>query len=145
MGLTGDQWRFIAARLLTKTDLDAAVQVGIAAGTVTNWKAEEDGEFKREYEAAFADGVHVAKSYTRKLLGKAAKALDDALDAKDGRLIDHKSRLKAVELVFKTHGLLREKFEVTPDLSGLSDEDLLRLNGLLNRVSGGTGEVATGN
>lgn len=138
MGLTAIQWQFIAARLLAGTDKEAAEQVGIHQTRVSDWKAEQT-EFAAEYEAAFSDGVHVAKSYTRKLLGKAAKVLDDALDAKFGRAPDQKARLKAVELIFKTHGLLREKVEWTPNLSELSDEELLTLERVLGRLTPAAG------
>ena len=134
MGLTAIQWQFIAARLLAATDKEAAEQVGIHPTRIADWKAEQP-EFAQEYEAAFTDGVHVAKSYTRKLLGKAAKVLDDALEAKFGRVPDQKARLKAVELLFKTHGMLRERVEWTPNLSELSDEELLTLERVLGRIT----------
>ena len=132
MTLSAEQWTFIACRLLAKTDTEAAQSVGIHPATVYGWK-REDPEFLQQYEAAFTDGVEVAKGYTRKLLGKAAQRLNEGLDAtkvvalevvgeydENGKRVyeeravsDHKSRLEAVKLLFQTHSLLVTKAEIT--------------------------------
>ncbi len=112
MGLTAQQWQFIAARLLTSTDYEAAEQLGIDKNTPSRWKRDSE-EFAQEYEASFRDGVDVAKKYTRKQLGKAADVLRQQLEAKDKREPDNFARLKAVEILFKSHGILADKHVVT--------------------------------
>jgi hypothetical protein len=77
MGLSADQWRFIAARLVANSDKEAAESVGMSVGNMYNWKL--DPEFKAEYTAAFTDGVHVAMELSRQNLGKAANALAEGL------------------------------------------------------------------
>ncbi len=113
MSLTTSQWRFIAARLLTSTDKEAAEQIKISPVTVAGWK-QESPEFSAEYLASFTDGVNVAKSYTRKLLGKAAQRLGEALDAldPDSGAPAWKYRLQAAEVLLKAHGLLRDKVDI---------------------------------
>jgi hypothetical protein len=130
--LTADQWRFIAARLLAKTDKEAAEQVGINPQTASNWK-QESAEFKTAYEDAFADAVSVAKGYTRALLGKASERLSEALDAtktvevqlkstvewdkrkhfEEITVPDWKARLDAAKLILQAQGVLQDRLDVT--------------------------------
>jgi DNA-binding XRE family transcriptional regulator len=135
MSLSGEQHKFIAARLLAKTDDEAAKEVGVSATTVYRWK-REDEEFLRAYEASFTDGIEVAKNYTRKLLGKMARNYDEMLDAtkpialkvlmqnQDGKVEatgeqeiikvpDWKTRAVASEAVGKIHGLFVHKTELS--------------------------------
>lgn len=117
--LTTLQLRFLAARLLSATDIEAAAQVKCAAQTVWNWK-QECPEFLAEYQAVFADGVDLAKTYSRRLLGKAAQRLDEALDATKVVSVgmrqvvepDHRIRIDAAKLLFQAHGLLTERIDI---------------------------------
>lgn len=120
MALSAEQWKFIAARLVSSTDKAAASIAGVADATVSRWKSEQP-DFAAEYEAAFTDGIHVAQEYTRKLLGQAAVTLGESLTAErpgpqGSSVPDQQARLKAVELLFRTHNLLSEKRDV--NLSG---------------------------
>lgn len=133
MGLSAKQWQFLAARQMSETDKEAAEQVHIRPPTVAHWKAKS-AEFTAQYEVSFRDGVRLARDYTRQMLGKAAQRLDEALDAAaDEGAIDHRSRLKAIEIAFKTHRLLTDRVEWTPDLSGISDQELQILERLFGR------------
>lgn len=136
MGLTAQQWRFIAARLTSSSDKEAAEQVGVRPQQVYEWKYESP-EFRQAYEAAFADGVHVAMEMCRQALGEAAATLREGLTAMDARgRPDWSARMAAVKLLFQSHGLLREKREITGadggaiqvrqalDLAALTDEEL---------------------
>lgn len=112
MGLTGNQWQFIARRLVSSTDKEAAEVVGLRPQTVSEWK-RDCPEFVREYEAAFTDGVHVAQEITRQHLGRAAMVLAEGLDARQGRKPDYASRLASAKAVLQSHGLLRDRVEHT--------------------------------
>jgi len=112
MGLTGLQWRFIANRLTTSTDQEAAEITGVAPATVSRWKSGSL-EFAEQYETSFRDGVHVAMEIARQNLGKAANTLADALEAKDGRNPDYQARIAAAKLLFQSHGLLKDKVDLT--------------------------------
>jgi predicted metal-dependent phosphotriesterase family hydrolase len=129
MGLTADQWRFISERLVRGSDKEAAASINVPVQTVYNWKCN-DAEFAHQYEAAFADGVHVAIEITRQNLGRAAQTLTQGLDAtklvdlevigsgEKGRQFverevpDWKARLEAVKILFQSHGLLKDKVDV---------------------------------
>lgn len=144
MALTGLQWKFISARLLARTDDEAASKVGVHPSTVTAWKREET-EFLAEYTAAFRDGVRVAQEYSRKLLGTATQRLQEALDAtipgETGKpLPDHRVRIEAARTLYRAHGLQLTRQEhsgpgggpiqhqdATPDLAEYTDDELRQI------------------
>lgn len=151
--LSAQQLLFLANRLVSKTDKDAAIATGVHPTRVADWKTE-DPEFAAEYEAAFSDGIKLAQNITRQHLGIAATRLAEGLDAtktigvrvegehtdkgapvyQDVTVPDHTARLKAVELMFKAHGLLLDRTEHSIDLSNMTDEELLLLERLIGRT-----------
>jgi hypothetical protein len=148
MTLTAQQWRFLALRLVSKTDTEAARELGIAENTPANWKGN-DPEFAREYEACFRDGVHVAQEIARRNLGRAADTLCSALGATTtSGQPNWRARLEAARLLLQTHGLLRDRQELSGpgggpiqhkmneplDLTRLSDAELAALERLVERA-----------
>lgn len=124
MALSALQWKLIAARLVAKTDKEAAERCDIVAQTVADWK-REDSEFAREYNAAFEDGVHVAKEIARQNLGQAAMTLTEGLKAMTSDGPDWKARLRAAELLLKSHGLLTDKVDANVALAlSVTGDDL---------------------
>ena len=112
MGLSVEQWKFIAARLTCKTDVEAAKIVGVHRNTPANWKAE-DKEFAAALETAAQDGVHVAQEIMRQHLGEAAAELVTHLKANKTDDADYGTRQTAITTMFKTHGVLVDRRDIT--------------------------------
>jgi len=112
MGLSTEQWKFIAARLTCNTDGEAAKLAGVHAKTPSNWKASNP-EFAAALETAAQDGVHVAQEIMRQHLGEAAAELVTHLKANKTDDADYGTRQTAITTMFKTHGVLVDRRDIT--------------------------------
>jgi hypothetical protein len=140
MGLSILQTRFLAARMHTKTDGEAAELASINQGTVSGWKAE-DPEFAEAYEQMRLEPVKLARAMAAEQLGHVINRLVEASDAEkpvmvvigqkrgegtapvmgeDGKpeqtvigVPDWKTRLAATEQLGKIHGLFINRTEST--------------------------------
>ena len=134
MGLTASQWQFIARRLVSGTDVEAAEAIGVRRQTISEWK--QIPEFLAEYEAAFKDGVHVALEITRQNLGKAAMVLTDGLEANKSDRADYQTRINSAKTIFQAHGLCKQTSELKADVN---------ISGGLRIDIGGDGAIEPGN
>jgi hypothetical protein len=76
--LTWQQLQFLARRLLNTTDADAAREIGVAPETVCRWKTDNQS-FKAKYEELGRDGVELAKTMIRSLMGDAVAVLGESM------------------------------------------------------------------
>ena len=119
-GLQPDQNQFLAHRLRSRSDREAAASAHIAIGRIEAWK-QRDQAFMRAYRELGSDGVKLAQRITREDLGMAAIVLREGLTAtrlivvskRDIREVpDWKSRHEAAELILKIHGVLTAKIDI---------------------------------
>jgi len=113
--LTSKQRQYLAIRVLTSTDAEAAREANVAPATVARWKGEP--EFLVAYDAVFTDAVTTAIGHLRQTTALAALRITEALNAEreDGSP-DWQTRLKASELVLKGSGTWTERLHVRADL-----------------------------
>lgn len=114
MALAVNQLRFLARRLIAKTDEEAADRVGVAGRTVRDWK-QTDPEFKARYEALGDDGIELARDILRHHLGEAAVVLAEGMQATDRGKPDHQTRITAAKAMLAGLGVLTEKRQISGD------------------------------
>lgn len=112
--LTINQQRFLAERLLTSTDEDAAQKCEMTADSVRRWK-RDCAEFVEAYQKLGSDGIELALDILRQHLGKMSITLTEAVEAMDGRKPDWQTRLAAIRIAFQSHGILRERRVIEGD------------------------------
>ena len=148
--LTSNQWGWIAARTCAGSDREACDTLGISQDMVGDWKHQP--EFLKELDQAGRDTVRLAREMARSYIGEAMRlAIDMARNAtkvtSTGRETpDNANRMRAIELLSNVNSLIVSRSEVSgpdggpiastwgPDLSGLSDEELAQLRGLLAKA-----------
>ena len=100
-GLTWRQKQFLACRLLSDYDKEAAEKAGVALRTVQSWKLE-DAEFREAYNALGSGGLELASRMIADLMGEAAAELRRLMSSDRDSV-----RLKAAELVLTLGGMSR--------------------------------------
>lgn len=145
--LTVDQRRWISARIVSPSDAHACEAAGVDPEDVPSWRLQP--EFNAALDRAADDIVDAGKAYMEAVVAKAARRVDEALDAVrfDGSS-DHKLRLDAARMTLQVSGLIRQKTEISGpsgkplaisraamNVSDLSDEELNQLAGLLEKTN----------
>jgi hypothetical protein len=92
------QMKFLSRRLLTKTDIEAANEIGISPTVVPRWKDEPS--FLAAYNELGRDGLELAKKMVRQNMATAANTLADLLNSSSDR-----TRLGACETILTLGGM----------------------------------------
>lgn len=114
MALSVSQLRFLAKRLLAKTDETAAKEAEVSLRAVSYWK-ERDPEFLARYGALGEDGVELARDILRHHLGDAAMVLAEGMAATERGKPDHATRIQAAKTMLAGLGVLSEKRTLAGD------------------------------
>ncbi len=111
MALTITQLRFLAERLTSESDTEAAKRVGIHETTPAKWKGNNP-DFAARYAKVFEDGVDLAIQIMREHLAAAALTLAENLKATGENGPDYAARNQAAKTLLQSHGLIRDRQDV---------------------------------
>lgn len=142
------QLEFVAARLVTQSDKDAALQIGISPDSVYNWPNKAD--INEAVRLAKIDSVNVAREKLRRLACEAVDAVAKEMRGTRNRLPAALAILDRVGLiVINRHeltgargGPIRTESDVHIDFSKLSDSQLDSLIDIADSL--GLGRDSTG-
>ena len=147
--ISQEQYAFLSYRLRAESDEDAidiynrviiAAKLGksnqLPLGRIKHWR-KTNPDFDAEYRERLPQAIKAnAERQATVALPTAVTILTQALEAQlSNGLPDWRNRTKAVELVLRIHGMLKDRMELKPDLSNLADEEVLKLEILLARLN----------
>lgn len=106
--LSSLQLRFLAQRLLTKTDAEASELTNVSLPAIVVWKRQP--EFMRVYQRGQEAALETAQRLMLCNIGRAVERITEAMDAitSDG-LPDYSIRLAAAKLMLQSQGILKER------------------------------------
>jgi hypothetical protein len=112
MGLSADQWRYVAARVRCRTVAEVVSGHGIPANTA--YAYDNDPEVREAVTKGTSDLVWVASMQLESMLTRATEVLEEAMSATtpDGEA-DVRARTAAAKLVLQSKGMLKSSTDIS--------------------------------